>query len=111
MADPAHEGNGCQGASVAEDSLGRQPARPGVGTVPGAADGLEAGPHACRAGPDRVPLEGATRALCGVRTTAARGRAALAHPPSALAPFRGARDVRQPGVVARQLPPTDPRAK
>ena len=31
--------------------------------------------------------------------------------PSEMALLRGSGDVRQPGVVARQLPPTEPRAK
>src|SRR5262249_21225573 len=42
---------------------------------------------------------------------AAKGGAALARPPQAMALLRGAGHVQQPGVVARQLSPADPCAK
>src|SRR5262249_19229327 len=61
-----------------------------------------------RPGADRVPLEGARRPVPGVRAMAAKGRAALARPPQEMALLRGVGHVRQPGVVARQLPPTGP---
>ena len=45
--------------------------------------------------------------VCG--QAASRRRATLAHPPSGLAQSRWPGDVRQPGSVPRQLPPTNPR--
>src|SRR5262245_4638932 len=110
MADPADEGGRGQGNPVGEDSVGSQPVRSGVGTVPGSKASLEAGADACGEGTDQLSVEGAAGAVRGVWAGAARGRAALAPAPSGLAQPGRAGHVRQPGVVARQLPPADPRA-
>src|ERR1700690_2876740 len=58
-------------------------------------------------------MERARRQVRGVRATSSirRGRGTLARPPSDLALSRRRGSVRQHGVVARELPPTDSRAK
>src|SRR5262249_12727272 len=111
LADSADGGGPGQGHAVEEDTEWGQPLRSVVGTVPGGADGLEVGPHPCRTGPDRVPVEGARRPVPGVRAMVAKRGAALARPPQEMALLRGTGHVRQPGVVARQLSPADPCAK
>lgn len=83
----------------------------GVGTVPGKADGLEAGPHSCGTGPDRVLMEGPGGQVRAMPAVPASGGITLACPPSALALLRWSGDVRQLGVVARPLSPTDSRVK
>jgi len=105
LADPADESGRGPGPSVAEDTERSQPVRSGVGTVSGRTDGLEAGPHSCGTGPDRLFMEESRRQVSGVPAGAAGGRTAVAPPPSGMALFRWTDDVRQPGVVTRQLPP------
>src|SRR5271168_2403450 len=111
MADPVDESGRGQGTSVEEDTERSQPVRSGVGTVSGRTDGLEAGPHSCRTGPDRLFMEKSRWQVSGVPASDAGGRTTVAHPPSGMALFRWEDDVRQPGVVARQLPPTASRTQ
>src|SRR5215213_11680167 len=54
-------------------------------------------------------MAGTRRYLPGVPAASTSRGTALAHPPSGLALFRWSGHVRQPGVVAHQLPPADPR--
>src|SRR5262249_2345765 len=110
LADPTHGCIRSEGPPVDKDSEWSQPLRSGVGTLPGAENGLETGPYSGRSKTDRVPLEEPARALRGVRANSSCRRTALAHPPSGLAQPRRSGHMRQLGVVTCQLPSTSPLA-
>src|SRR5947209_2988419 len=79
-----------------------------MGTLPGGEVSLEADPYPGGSRPDRVSLEGTRGTVRDVWAGSSGRRTALAHPPSGLAQSRWPGEVRQLGVVTRQLSPTDP---